>query len=113
MDSNELYLADLWRVLMRSKWIIIFLGVLFTALAVAYSLTATPYYRSTVLLSVVEHDTEGGGLSGLAGQLGGVASFAGVGIGNSGSRNDLLRRLPSWVAMNQIAQFLKETVRVK
>lgn len=95
MDSKELYLADLWQVVLRSKWIVLASSVLCVAIAVTYSLLAKPYYRSTVLLSVVEHEEQSSGLSGLAGQLGGVASIAGLGVANGGSSTEYLAVLGS------------------
>lgn len=80
---------------MRSRWLIVLLGVVFTVSAIAYALLATPYYRSSVLVSVVEYESESGGLSGLAGQLGGVSVIPGLSLSSGGSRTEYLAVLGS------------------
>lgn len=82
---NEVGLLDLWRVVWRGKWLIIGLTMVFTCLAIAYSLSLPNIYKSEALLVPAE-ESGGGGLAGLAGQLGGLANLAGVNMG--GRRGD-------------------------
>ncbi|MBE0365091.1 hypothetical protein PULV_a3404 [Pseudoalteromonas ulvae UL12] len=83
-DHQPLDLIALWLVLWRSKWSIIGFTIAFTCAAVVYSLQLPNIYKSSVLLSPQE--SQDSGLSGLAGQFGGLASVAGINL--AGGNND-------------------------
>ncbi len=82
-EDEEINLLDYWRVLTRYKWMIIMITLLATAAATAVALLMTPIYRAEVLLAPVSGE-EQSGMAALAGQLGGLASIAGVNL-KSGS----------------------------
>ncbi|NDW23199.1 Wzz/FepE/Etk N-terminal domain-containing protein [Alteromonas hispanica] len=64
------------------KYSIIFITIFSTLLVLLYSLSLPKVYKSEVLLSPVT-DSEGNGLNLLAGQLGGLATLAGVNLGTT------------------------------
>ncbi|MBX3705070.1 MAG: hypothetical protein KF911_00440 [Pseudomonadales bacterium] len=90
-DADEIDLAGLFRVLWDAKLTLIAITALCSAIAVAYAMLATPWYRSEVLLAPVEERP--GGM--LAGQLGGLASLAGVNLGDGGSVAEAVSTLGS------------------
>jgi len=49
---------------------------------IAYAFLATPQYRGSVIMMPRENEMAGGGLQGLLGQFGGLASIAGLSLGS-------------------------------
>lgn len=79
-EVGEISLGDLWKGLLDGKLIILAFIFVFSAAAVAYALIAPNLYTSSAV--VAPADSSGRtSLSGLAGQLGGLASLAGVNLG--------------------------------
>ena len=62
------------------RWFIAVVTFAFVAAAVAAALLLTPRYRATAVLVSASHEATGGGLLGALGQLGGLASAAGIGL---------------------------------
>lgn len=83
-SSDEIDLVELWSVLLRGKWVIFASTLVFAIVSVVYALSLPNIYRSEVLLAPAEENS-GGGLAGMAGKLGGLASLAGVQLGGGGS----------------------------
>lgn len=81
---EEIDLRELCNVLWKGKWLIVSITMLFTMVSVMYALSLPNIYKSEVLLAPAEENS-GGGLSSLAGGLGGLASFAGVNLGGGGA----------------------------
>ncbi|EOX4446818.1 Wzz/FepE/Etk N-terminal domain-containing protein [Vibrio alginolyticus] len=92
--SNELYdapidLRELFKSLWRGKWVVIAITFTFAVGSVIYALSLPNVYKADALLSPAE-SAGGGGLSKMAGQLGGLAALAGVNLGGGGaSQTDL------------------------
>jgi LPS O-antigen subunit length determinant protein (WzzB/FepE family) len=82
IPDDEIDLTELLSVLWQGKWIIITGVFLFSVLSIAYALHQPNTYKSEVLLSPAE-EPQNGGIGGLAGQFGGLASLAGVNLGSS------------------------------
>ena len=80
----EIDLRELFFVLWNGKKLIISITAVFALVAVFYSLSLPDKYRSTTVVSSAQGGG-GGTLSGALGQLGGIASFAGVNIGGGES----------------------------
>ena len=78
-QDDEIDLAELWRAIWAGKWIIIAIASLFAVASVFYALSLPNIYKSEALLAPAEQ--ESGGLGGMASQLGGLASLAGVNLG--------------------------------
>lgn len=85
--DDEISLLDLWRMLVSYKWLILGITLITTAVATAIAFYLPPIYRSEVTLAPVTPE-ESGRLSALAGELGGIASLAGINIGSGGSSAD-------------------------
>jgi len=83
-ENNAVDLVELLRVLYSAKWFILGLLLLFSTTSFFYSLNVPDTFRSEALLSPTEQEGSVG-LSGLAGQFGGLASLAGVNLGGAGN----------------------------
>ncbi|MFM5509075.1 Wzz/FepE/Etk N-terminal domain-containing protein [Aeromonas rivipollensis] len=81
--SDEIDLRELVIALWHGKWWIFSTTVIATCLAVAFALLSPNIYRAEALLTP-SLEQQGGGLSALASRFGGLASLAGVDLGNKG-----------------------------
>ena len=73
-------LLSVFSILLRYRALVLGFGVLGLAAGIAAAVLMTPIYRAAVLVAPVEEEPMSQGLSSLAGQLGGLASFAGVNL---------------------------------
>jgi LPS O-antigen subunit length determinant protein (WzzB/FepE family) len=80
----EIDLRELFSVLWNGKKLIVGITAVFAITAVFYSLSIPNQYRATTVVSSAQGGG-GGGLSNALGQLGGLASFAGVSLGSGES----------------------------
>jgi uncharacterized protein involved in exopolysaccharide biosynthesis len=81
-------LIVIWKVLRQYKIFIAICTLVCTAAAAVFALVATPMYRAEATIAEA-HDSNMGGAANIAGQLGGLASLAGVNLGaNSGNSRD-------------------------
>ncbi|MEF1327669.1 Wzz/FepE/Etk N-terminal domain-containing protein [Vibrio sp. M260121] len=86
---DEIDLGELFKALWKGKWIIIATTFVFAVGAVLYALSLPNIYKADALLAPAE-SSNGGGLSKMAGQLGGLAALAGVNLGaGESSQTDL------------------------
>ena len=74
--DDEIDLRELFAVLWAGRIKIVAITAIFAIVSVIYALSIPNQYKATALLSSA--DSSGGGLSGALGQLGGLASLAGV-----------------------------------
>ncbi|MDA7853809.1 Wzz/FepE/Etk N-terminal domain-containing protein [Porticoccaceae bacterium] len=81
--DDEIDLRELFSVLWGGKKLIVGITAVFALVAVFHALSIPNQYRATALVSPAQGS--GGGLSGALGQLGGLASLAGVSIGGGES----------------------------
>ncbi|WP_199459486.1 Wzz/FepE/Etk N-terminal domain-containing protein [Vibrio owensii] len=87
--DDEIDLRELFKALWKGKWIIIATTFVFAIGSVLYALSLPNIYKSDALLAPAE-SSGGGGLSKMAGQLGGLAALAGVNLGaGESSQTDL------------------------
>ncbi|HBC3436991.1 Wzz/FepE/Etk N-terminal domain-containing protein [Vibrio parahaemolyticus] len=82
--DDEIDLRELFKALWKGKWIIIATTLIFAIGSVLYALSLPNIYKADALLAPAE-SSNGGGLSKMAGQLGGLATLAGVNLGNADS----------------------------
>jgi uncharacterized protein involved in exopolysaccharide biosynthesis len=82
--DTEVELVALVKILRSHKHMVAVVTIGCGLAALAYALLATPIYRAEVIVTGVADRGMGGPLS-LASQLSGIASFAGVNFGQSGS----------------------------
>lgn len=88
--DDEIDLRELFATLWRGKWMIILTTVVFAAAGVGYALYKPNIYQSSVLVAPAQE--EGGGLSGLASQFGGLASLAGINLGGGSSNQTVIAK---------------------
>lgn len=83
-QDDEIDLRELFGIIWQGKWWIIAITFVFAVGSVIYSLSLPNIYKSEATLAPTE-EASGGGLSQMAGQLGGLASLAGVNLGSQGA----------------------------
>ena len=83
--DDEIDLKELWNVIWQGKWEIIAISFVFTLASVFYALSLPNIYKSEALLMPNSQESKGGGMGGLAGQFGGLASLAGINLGGGGT----------------------------
>ncbi len=83
-QDDEIDLRELFGIIWQGKWWIIAITFVFALGSVIYSLSLPNIYKSEATLAPTE-EASGGGLSQMAGQLGGLASLAGVNLGSQGT----------------------------
>lgn len=88
-SGDEIDLRELFEILWRGKLLIFVLTAFFTVASVFYALSLPNVYKSQALLAPADENS-GGGLTGLVGQFGGLASLAGVNIGAGGNDKTVL-----------------------
>jgi LPS O-antigen subunit length determinant protein (WzzB/FepE family) len=94
--DDEIDLRELFGVLRAGRIKIIAITAVFAIASVIYALSLPNQYKATVLLSPAQ-SSSGGGLSGALGDLGGLASLAGVSLGGAGSEDKLAQEImQSW-----------------
>jgi uncharacterized protein involved in exopolysaccharide biosynthesis len=106
--DDEIDLRELFGVLWAGKIKIIAITAVFAVAAVMHALSVPNQYKATALLAPAQSS---GGLSGALGQLGGLASLAGVSLGGGGSSEGQIAQeiMKSWsyiegfIAENNIA----------
>ncbi|MDK1289590.1 Wzz/FepE/Etk N-terminal domain-containing protein [Pseudoalteromonas umbrosa] len=82
IKGDDINLKELLFILWKSKWIFIGITFVFAAASVYVSVSLPNVYQSNVVL-YPQKDSSSGGVSGLGGQLGGLASLAGVNLQNN------------------------------
>jgi LPS O-antigen subunit length determinant protein (WzzB/FepE family) len=106
---DEIDLRELLGVLWANKIKIIGVTAVFAVVSVIYALSVPNQYKASALLAPAQQQS--GGLSGALGQLGGLASLAGVSIGGGDSSESQVAQeiMKSWsfiegfIAVNDLA----------
>lgn len=83
VQDDEIDLRELFTVIWQGKWRIIAITMVFAIASVGLALYLPNIYKSEALLAPASEE-QGGGLSALASQFGGLASLAGVNLGGKG-----------------------------
>jgi len=96
IDEDEIDLREIWQVLVTYKRMILSSVFVAALLAAGVSLLLPNIYRAEVLLAPVKSDdAKGGGMAAALGNLGGLASLAGISLGSGGSTEENLAVLKS------------------
>ncbi|WP_394229071.1 Wzz/FepE/Etk N-terminal domain-containing protein [Shewanella colwelliana] len=82
-SDDEIDLRELFAVIWQGKWLIIAITALFAIGSVIFAIMQPNIYKSEALLAPASEE-QGGGLSALASQFGGLASMAGINLGGGG-----------------------------
>ena len=103
--DDEIDLKELFGVLWGGKIMIIAITAVFAVGSVLYALSIPNQYKASALLAPAQSD--GGGLSSALGQLGGLASLAGVSLGEGSSSESQIAQeiMKSW---NFIESFIAD-----
>lgn len=88
--DDEIDLRELCQIIWNGKWYIFTSILLFSVLGLAYALYKPDIYQATVLVTPIQEESRG--LSSVGGQLGSLASLAGVSIGEDGSNRITLAK---------------------
>jgi uncharacterized protein involved in exopolysaccharide biosynthesis len=83
-QDDEIDLAELWRAIWAGKFTIIIISMIFAVASVFFALSKPDIYKASAILAPASDDAGGGGLGAMAGQLGGLASMAGISLGGGG-----------------------------
>ncbi|MBY8275707.1 LPS O-antigen length regulator [Vibrio fluvialis] len=81
-SDDEIDLKELFLAIWNGKWVIILVTIIFAIGSVIYAIKQPNIYKADALLAPAD-SSSGGGLSKMAGQLGGLAALAGVNIGGA------------------------------
>lgn len=87
--DDEIDLRQLFATLWAGKWLIIAFTALFAVGGVAFALMKPDIYQASVLVAPANEE---GGVKGLRGQLGGLASLAGINLGGGGSNQTVIAK---------------------
>ena len=110
--EDEIGLKELFLVLWAGKSLIAAITAVFAISSVLYALSTPNQYKATALLAPAQSD--GGGLSSALGQLGGLASLAGVSIGEGTSNESQIAQevMKSWSFVDSFIAYNKLEVAV-
>ncbi len=81
-QDDEIDLAELWRAIWAGKFTIIIISMIFAVASVFFALSKPNIYKASAILAPASD--ESGGMGAMAGQLGGLASMAGISLGGGG-----------------------------
>ncbi|WP_417513656.1 Wzz/FepE/Etk N-terminal domain-containing protein [Marinobacter sp.] len=87
--DDEIDLRQLFATLWAGKWLVLAITILFAAGGVAFALMKPDIYQASVLVAPANDE---GGVQGLSGQLGGLASLAGINLGGGGSNQTVIAK---------------------
>jgi len=89
LQDDEIDLRELLATLWAGKWLIITVTLGFAIAGVAYALSKPNIYQASVLLAPANEE---GNMGGLSGQLGGLASLAGINLSGGGSNQTVIAK---------------------
>jgi uncharacterized protein involved in exopolysaccharide biosynthesis len=102
--ERDVDLPSLWKLIWRYRFFISGMALVCALIAAAFAMLATPVYRAEATIIQVENQSLGRA-AGLASQLGGLASLAGVDLtGGSGAGRDAKAMLES---RHLVEQFIR------
>ena len=81
--DNEFEVVPFLWIVWDQKYLVIAISLIFGVIAAIFALTATPMYRAQIVVTQAR-DNGMGGAGSLMGQLGGLASMAGLDLGANG-----------------------------
>lgn len=105
--DGDIDLRELWSAVWQGKWIVIGITAIFALGSVFYALSLPNIYQSRALLAPSE-DAQGGGMSRMAGQLGGLASLAGFSMGGAAGDDKVMVAMAVLKSRKFIAEFVEK-----
>ena len=104
--DDEIDLRELFSVIWQGKWLIIAITAVFAIGSVIFALSQPNTYKSEALLAPASEES-GGGLSALAGQFGGLASMAGINLGDGGGVDQIQMAIEVMKSRQFASQFIQ------
>ena len=104
LHDDEIDLRELFSVLWTGKKLIAAITSLFAVVSVIYALSLSNEYKSSAVVAPAE--SGGSALGSMVGQLGGLASFAGINIG-SGENTETLEAMEIMQSWGFIEEFIE------
>ena len=110
--DDEIDLRELFSVLWAGKKLIVAVTAVFAVVSVVYALSLANQYKASAVVSPA--DSGGSSLGAMAGQLGGLASLAGINIGSgeSNETQEAMEIMQSWGFIEAFIQTHKLQVPV-
>ena len=102
--DDEIDLRELFTVLWAGKKLIVAITAIFAMVSVGYALSLANQYKASAVVSPSQ--SVGSSLGAMAGQLGGLASLAGINIGSgeSNETQEAIEIMQSWAFMEEFIQ---------
>mgnify|MGYP006082183315 FL=1 len=102
--DDEIDLRELFSVVWAGKILIVAITAVFALVSVGYALSLANQYKASAVVSPA--DSGGSSLGAMAGQLGGLASLAGINIGSgeSNETQEAMEIMQSWGFMEAFIQ---------
>lgn len=99
--DDEIDLRELFTVLWAGKKLIVAITAIFAMVSVGYALSLANQYKASAVVSPSQ--SGGSSLGAMAGQLGGLASLAGINIGSgeSNETQEAMEIMQSWAFMEE------------
>jgi uncharacterized protein involved in exopolysaccharide biosynthesis len=98
LDTREeapVTLGELFGAVLRRWWLVAAITLAFVALGAVLAFVPKKQYQATVVMSAVSEGPGGAGLGGLLGQVGGLASLAGLSLGGSALDKEAIATIQS------------------
>ncbi|WP_028768720.1 Wzz/FepE/Etk N-terminal domain-containing protein [Shewanella fidelis] len=106
-DDTEIDIREIFFAVWQGKWLVIGITAIFAIFSVIFALLQPNIYKSEVLLAPVGEE-QAGGLSGLASQFGGLASIAGINVGNGGGVDKTQMAIEVLKSRQFVSQFIQK-----
>jgi uncharacterized protein involved in exopolysaccharide biosynthesis len=103
--EDEISLSDIWRILVRYKWLILAATVLCVLASTLFALLMTPVYRAEVLIAPVTERDNNSRFAAQMDEFGGIAALAGINVERGGKKNEAIATLKSRMFTEQ---FIKD-----
>lgn len=100
---DEINVKEIFSVLSAGKWFIFITTLICSVSGIAYVLAKPNIYEASVLLAPANDES---GVNGIGDQLGGLASLAGLNVGNSGANRTVIA-----IEVLQSRAFLSDFIR--
>jgi len=103
--EDEISLFDIWRILVRYKWMILTVTVLCTLASTLFALLMTPVYRAEALIAPVTETDNSNRFATQLNEFSGIAALAGINMERGGRKNEAIATLKSRLFTEQ---FIKD-----
>jgi len=103
--EDEISLFDIWRILVRYKWMILVLTLVSVLASTLFAVLMTPVYRAEVLIAPVTERDNNSRFAAQLDEFGGLAALAGINTERGGKKNEAIATLKSRMFTEQ---FIKD-----